>query len=945
MQTQPTPTDHPATAAEHGLFTRWRQHWEHSLRFRLLAMGLMPLLVAFPLVLAVLFAVGGERANALVRSNLRSSLAGADNYLHQVRSNAGVRVAQLAKSERLLQRLSRGADPQELDDALRVAAENSGLDFLIVAHADGRVLGSSSGVERGRKLPDSYVVRQARIGVANAAFERFDAKQLQAFSRAFAYDAPVEPEPAAAHEGAAQASGLLINAAAHFPLAVDGPDLLLLGGILVNRNYTLIEHMREVLFPVGSLPGNVEGLTAIHLDRVSVATSRQRLQGHGRVGRAVPEAVIAAVLDRGETWTGPMTIDAQSYVMGFAPLTDGNGRRIGMLAAGFPDGPYQRSIWLLLGTIAGLLALTMLAISLVFLRGGRELTQRLAHIVGTMTAVRQGERDARVGTPARDDELGRLAQHFDELLETIAAHDAAQRTAQQTIADEASRRRALFEHERDGVLVLNADGSVFEANPKGAAMLGYDPDELAQLRIADWDPSRDAARWQATLAAVGAEGHFMETVHRRKDGSTYAAEVSLSRATWADRTFVFVLMRDITERKAVESELGRYRLQLEQLVEQRTRELHERNEQLDAIFALSPDGFVSFDPQRRVAFANQSFLQMTGLTAHEVIGLDEAVFSARLSAQSLPAQVFPGVATLRDGQRRTDDAEAAPWRHLFELALPRRRVLEVALRQSESDKVSQVLYLRDVTHETEVDRMKSEFLTTAAHELRTPMTSIYGFANLLRMREMSADKRRDIVGTIARQSELMITILNQLLDLARIEARQGQDFQLEPLALQALVSQTISGFGVPAGREPPRVTAIDPRLRVHADRTKLQQALLNVVSNAYKYSPKGGEVSLRCRSEQHDGTHWAAMEVRDRGIGMTEEQLGHVCERFYRADASGNIPGTGLGMAIVSDIVKLHRGRLHIASAVGQGTTVTLWLPAHDTSSAEADRSECAAAA
>jgi PAS domain S-box-containing protein len=691
----------PPASQRAGWLARWCAAWSRSLRFRLLATGLAPLVLVFPLVLGVLVAVGGERANSLLASNLRSSLAGAGNYLNQVRIDAGLRLSQLARSERLMQRLRRDADPQELAQALRTAAEGTGLDYLVVATPDGRVLAASTGVTPGRRLPASHVIRQAVLGVATSAFERFEADELQAFSPEFAALARVEPVPDDGARQAPQTRGLLLNAAVHFPLAVDLPDAVLVGGILVNRNVALIEHMRAVLFPVGSLPGDVEGMTAVHLDTISVVTSRQQQLGQEQIGARAPSAAVQAVFERGETWVGRAELDSVGHVLAYAPLLDGEGRRVGMLAAGYPDGPYQRTVWLLLGMVAALLAAAMLMLSLLFVRSGRELTQRLDRISHTMAAVRQGARQARVGTPLRDDELGQLARDFDVLLETLALQDAAQREAQQAIADEASRRRALFEHERDGVVILNPDGSVFEANPKGAAMLGCSAEQLLAMHVADWDATHDRAQLQALLDGLGSEGRFFETVHRRRDGSTYAAEVSLSTAEWGDRRFIFMLMRDISERKAVEAELQRYRHDLERRVEQRTQELHARSEQLDAIFALSPDGFVSFDRERRVVL-QQPRLQpkLTGLATEMVLGLEEACSCTACDSRC----DGPVEASRLDqaGEAHHDEADRQLMVTLS--AAQAHRVVELACTAAGATAVSQVLHLRDVTRETEVDR-------------------------------------------------------------------------------------------------------------------------------------------------------------------------------------------------------------------------------------------------
>lgn len=368
-------------------------------------------------------------------------------------------------------------------------------------------------------------------------------------------------------------------------------------------------------------------------------------------------------------------------------------------------------------------------------------------------------------------------------------------------------------------------------------------------------------------------------------------------------------------------------------LEQSQAATRDRTEQLNAIFDLSPDGFVSFDAGLRVTFANLAFLRMTGTEAGDIIGLEEAQFSRLLASKCLPEATFPGVAALRAARQgmRDSEAQALPVRirHcLIELAGPGHRVLEVGIRLSQAENVSQILYLRDVTHETEVDRMKSEFLSTAAHELRTPMASIYGYCELLLMRDFDEDERREMLSTIFRQSELMASIINELLDLARIEARRGKDFVVERLSLQEIASEAVAGYKLPEGREAPQIQASDETLLVRADRKKIQQALLNVLSNAYKYSSPGGAISLSFLQEVHHSVGRFGIEVRDHGIGMRPEEMARVFERFYRADSTGKIPGTGLGMSIVREIIEIHGGEVTVESQLGVGTTVTLWLPA-----------------
>jgi signal transduction histidine kinase/PAS domain-containing protein len=362
--------------------------------------------------------------------------------------------------------------------------------------------------------------------------------------------------------------------------------------------------------------------------------------------------------------------------------------------------------------------------------------------------------------------------------------------------------------------------------------------------------------------------------------------------------------------------------------------LRDRTEQLNAIFDLSPDGFVSFDAQSHVKYANPAFFRMTGLQSAEIMGLDEAVFSARLARGCLDPDAFPNLAELKSelaannapGIGESSLSAMKRRRQLIELAGPGNHVLELGLRLSQAQTVSQILYFREVTHETEVDRMKSEFLSHAAHELRTPMASIYGYAEILMAQRFSEEEQNEFLGIIHRQCGMMIAIINELLDLARIDDRRGKDFKFSSIDASQLVREVIADFGVPSGQQ--ALVLDTPALAcwVRADASKLMQAVRNILSNAYKYSPDGGVVTISVIHAGSDSQTPVGIRVTDHGLGMTSEQAARTCERFYRVDTSGNIPGTGLGMSIVKEIMELHGGQVQIQSQLGAGTSVTLWL-------------------
>jgi signal transduction histidine kinase len=193
------------------------------------------------------------------------------------------------------------------------------------------------------------------------------------------------------------------------------------------------------------------------------------------------------------------------------------------------------------------------------------------------------------------------------------------------------------------------------------------------------------------------------------------------------------------------------------------------------------------------------------------------------------------------------------------------------------------------------------------------------------------EARRDVLQTVHRQASLLIRMVNELLDLARIEARQGKDLNRQPQRLGALVAETAGRLNVDGAQQRIELVLAHAEADVLVDAGKTSQALTNVLSNAVKYAPEGGAIRVATQLGQVHGVPAVGVAVSDTGIGMSAEQLSRVFERFYRADPSGNIPGTGLGMSLVKEIVELQGGRVDVASQPGVGTTVTMWLPLCET--------------
>ena len=462
----------------------------------------------------------------------------------------------------------------------------------------------------------------------------------------------------------------------------------------------------------------------------------------------------------------------------------------------------------------------------------------------------------------------------------------------------------------NGVLISNAKAADFPVVFVNDAFQDIVPLQLYQLFSKPMQSILEMPLAQGdeeTLSGTRFRNRYTTTTERflQPGQPARTIEVSLSpvRDGKSEITHYVGILSDITDRIQTQAILA------------------ERKRQLDAIFSLSPDGFALFDGSRRMVFANPAFLHMTGLNWSNAdtplaIGEFEQFFSGITDTSF-------SLHTLSSSEGESE-GDAARKRRLH-LVRPQVRVLEAQLRQADGGQET-ILYIRDVTNEDAVDRMKSEFLASAAHELRTPMVSIFGFTELLLKRDYAVPRQKDMLGTIHRQSGLLVKMINELLDLARIESRRGLDLKIDNHSLLQLVTDSVNGLMRDEADRQVNVSEV-PDLQVLIDPEKLQLALSNLLSNAFKYSPAGGPVRLSVRDDQWNGRGYAVVEVTDSGIGMTPAQLERAFERFYRADTSGNIPGTGLGLCLVKEIAELHKGKVALTSVAGEGTTASLWIP------------------
>lgn len=237
------------------------------------------------------------------------------------------------------------------------------------------------------------------------------------------------------------------------------------------------------------------------------------------------------------------------------------------------------------------------------------------------------------------------------------------------------------------------------------------------------------------------------------------------------------------------------------------------------------------------------------------------------------------------------------------------------------------LLWRDVRRDGRLAELRSNFVSSVSHELRTPLTSIRMFTERMRLDdEMHPDTRAEYLDTILRESERLSRLVDNVLCFARIE--QGRaTYDLQPVSLAGVIENAVRAFGHVTGQSGFRLDLdVAPGLpAVLADRDALQQAILNLLGNAVKYSGSSREITLRLERENEN----AAIRVIDHGIGIAAEEQAHIFERFYRAATSENqhIPGTGLGLTLVDHIATAHGGSSSVKSCTGAGSTFTIRIP------------------
>jgi two-component system NtrC family sensor kinase len=240
--------------------------------------------------------------------------------------------------------------------------------------------------------------------------------------------------------------------------------------------------------------------------------------------------------------------------------------------------------------------------------------------------------------------------------------------------------------------------------------------------------------------------------------------------------------------------------------------------------------------------------------------------------------------------------------------------------------VGRVLMLQDVTHLKELDRLRSEFVTAVSHDMRTPLTSVQGYIDLLAKAGPINEKQGRFLDRMETSLKNITDLIDDLLNIRRIEAEL--DLEMEPCDLRSVIDEVVQRTRPYADQKDQELDWEKPSspLRVHCNPRRMAQAVENLVTNAIKYSSSGGRVAVTARED--DGH--VVVSVSDEGIGISSDEQLRIFDRFYRGKAEevAGVPGTGLGLSIVKAVIDKHGGRVWVDSQPGAGSTFSFVLPA-----------------
>jgi PAS domain S-box-containing protein len=371
-------------------------------------------------------------------------------------------------------------------------------------------------------------------------------------------------------------------------------------------------------------------------------------------------------------------------------------------------------------------------------------------------------------------------------------------------------------------------------------------------------------------------------------------------------------------------EVKAYHENLEDIIRERTEQLKAEKELLSVTFSSMTDGIIVVDADKNVVLLNNVAETLTGNKLEYARGknIDEIFhlidehsrepvenpIDKVLTKGNIQTMIEPGILVITDKSEHSVSIAAAP------------------ISKNKGIVSGVVILLHDRSQELEIDRMKTDFISSVSHELRTPLTSIKAYTEtILRTPGMPEEQKREFLITIDKESNRLAELVNGLLEISKLESGRI-DVVKQSIDVVEVIEQIMLALKCPADNKnitlENTVNGIIPPFWGHESR--IRSLISNLINNAIKFTPDGGRVSIHIEHKNNE----LEIYVSDTGIGIPQKEIPYIFDRFYRVHQSDRqIPGTGLGLAIVKEIAAMHGGKVDVKSELGKGTTFKIMLP------------------
>lgn len=347
-------------------------------------------------------------------------------------------------------------------------------------------------------------------------------------------------------------------------------------------------------------------------------------------------------------------------------------------------------------------------------------------------------------------------------------------------------------------------------------------------------------------------------------------------------------------------------------IQNQLKELEERQQEFATLTRNMDEGLVIVNGEGYILSINKRAVEIFGLSDDDYTDKHILVMNRNLELQKMIENGLMG----------------QPGEMLVELDGRSYQIMSNPIYVSGNDVQGLVLLLLDVTEKQQQEQLRREFTANVSHELRTPLTAISGYAEIMAQGLVPAENMKPFAEKIYKEANRMITLIADIIQLSQLDENSGQ-FTREPVIMGDLLDEVVQRLQPLAQQKAVALTAYAELVTVPGVRQVLQEILYNLCENAIKYNREGGSVKA---SVVQIG-QYAVIKIVDNGIGIPQEEQPRVFERFYRVDKSHSriIGGTGLGLSIVKHGVQLHHGEIELESQPGRGTTITVRIPAEQT--------------